>query len=94
AAVEALTRDGVYVSFGQASSPLAELSGIPLRNRRVTMVGHSGAWATPAERQEALARAHALGSLTLDIEELTLDQIGHAWERLSRSGGRRLVVKP
>jgi NADPH:quinone reductase-like Zn-dependent oxidoreductase len=94
AAVEALSHDGVYVSFGQASSPLAELSGIPLRNRRVTMVGHSGAWATPAERQEALARAHALGSLTLDIEELTLDQIGHAWERLSRSAGRRLVVKP
>ena len=93
AAVEALTRDGVYVSFGQASSPLAELSGIPLRNRRVTMVGHSGAWATPGERQEALARAHALGPLTLDVEELGLDEIGAGWDRLARSAGRRLVVK-
>jgi NADPH2:quinone reductase len=94
AAIEALTRDGVYVSFGQAASPVAELSGIPLRNRRVTMVGHSGAWAAPSERQEALARAHALGPLTLDVEELELDQIGHAWERLSKSAGRRLVVRP
>jgi NADPH2:quinone reductase len=94
AAIEALTRGGVYVSFGQAASPLAELSGIPLRNRRVTMVGHSGAWATPAERQEALARAHSLGPLTLDVEELRLDDIGEAWQRLSSSAGRRLVVRP
>jgi NADPH:quinone reductase len=99
AAIDALTRDGVYVSFGQAASPAAELSGIPLRNRRVTVVGHSGAWATPQERQAALARAHRLAGqaghrLTLDTEELGLDEIGDAWERLSRSAGRRLVVKP
>jgi NADPH:quinone reductase-like Zn-dependent oxidoreductase len=99
AALDALTHDGVYVSFGQAASPVAELSGIPMRNRRVTVVGHSGAWATPQERQAALARAHDLaaragGRLSLDIEELALDEIAGAWERLSRSAGRRLVVRP
>ena len=99
AALEALTRDGVYVSFGQAASPVAELSGIPMRNRRITVVGHSGAWATPGERQDALARAHSLAAeggsrLTLDTEELTLEEIGDGWERLSRSAGRRLVVRP
>jgi NADPH2:quinone reductase len=99
AAIDALTRDGVYVSFGQAAAPLAELSGIPMRNRRVTVVGHSGAWASPQERQEALARAHRLAAdggsrLTLDAEELALEEIGDGWERLSRSAGRRLVVKP
>jgi NADPH2:quinone reductase len=99
AAIDALARDGVYVSFGQAASPVAELSGIPLRNRRVTVVGHSGAWATPQERQAALARAHELADhsgsrLTLDTEELALEEIGDAWERLSSSAGRRLVVKP
>jgi NADPH2:quinone reductase len=99
AAIDALTRDGVYVSFGQAASPLSELSGIPLRNRRVTVVGHSGAWATPEERQAALARAHALAAregqpLALDTEELALDEIGAGWERLARSPGRRLVVRP
>ena len=98
AAIEALTWDGVYVSFGQAASPVAELSGIPLRNRRVTLAGHSGAWATPQERQAALARAHELAArggrpLTLDTEELPLEEIGTAWERLSRSAGRRLVVR-
>jgi NADPH:quinone reductase len=99
AAVDALSRDGVYVSFGQAASPVAELSGIPLRNRRITMVGHSGAWATPAERQEALARAHAIAErggrpIVLDTEELALEDIASGWERLSRSAGRRLVVRP
>jgi NADPH:quinone reductase len=99
AAIDALTRDGVYVSFGQAAAPVAELSGIPLRNRRITMVGHSGAWSSPQERQAALARAHALAEeggvrLELDTDELALDEIGDAWERLSRSPGRRLVVRP
>jgi NADPH2:quinone reductase len=96
AAIDALTRDGVYVSFGQAASPVAELSAIPMRNRRVTVVGHSGAWATPQERQAALARAFevASGQLTLDTEELALDEIGDAWSRLSRSAGRRLVIRP
>jgi NADPH:quinone reductase-like Zn-dependent oxidoreductase len=99
AAIDALTRGGVYVSFGQAASPLAELSGIPMRNRAITVVGHSGAWATPQERQAALARAHRLAArngtqLTLDTEELALDEIGSAWERLATSAGRRLVVKP
>jgi NADPH:quinone reductase-like Zn-dependent oxidoreductase len=99
AALDALTRDGVYVSFGQAASPVAELSGIPMRNRRVTVVGHSGAWATPQERRGALARAHELAAraatrLELDTEEIPLEEIGSAWERLSRSAGRRLVVRP
>jgi NADPH:quinone reductase-like Zn-dependent oxidoreductase len=98
AAIEALSRDGVYVSFGQAASPLAELSGIPLRNRRVTLVGHSGAWATPQERQAALARAHELAEragqpLTLETEELALEDIEAAWGRLAGSAGRRLVVR-
>jgi NADPH:quinone reductase-like Zn-dependent oxidoreductase len=99
AAIDALTHDGVYVSFGQAASPTSELSGIPMRNRRVALVGHSGAWATPQERQAALSRAHELasnagGRLTLDTEELALDEIAGAWERLSKSAGRRLVVRP
>ena len=99
AAVDALTRDGVYVSFGQAAAPVAELSGIPMRNRRVTVVGHSGAWATPQERQAALGRALGLAQrsgspLLLETEELGLEEIGDAWERLSQSAGRRLVVRP
>jgi NADPH:quinone reductase-like Zn-dependent oxidoreductase len=99
ASIEALTHDGVYVSFGQASSPVAELSGIPMRNRRISVVGHSGAWATPKQRQDALTRAHELAAgagrpLVLDTEEVALDEIGTAWERLAGSAGCRLVVRP
>jgi hypothetical protein len=61
-------------------------------------VGHSGAWATPQERQAALERAFGLAArrghrLVLDTEEVALENIGDAWERLSRSAGRRLVVR-
>jgi hypothetical protein len=75
------------------------LSGIPLRNRRVSLVGHSGAWASPQERQAALSRAYELAArsgtrLELDTEEVQLDEIGVAWERLASSAGRRLVVRP
>jgi NADPH2:quinone reductase len=98
AAIDALTHGGVYVSFGQAVSPSAELSGIPLRNRGVTVVGHSGAWATPQERQAALARVHALaergGGLTIDTRQFALDELPEAWDRLLRSAGGKLVIRP
>ena len=97
AAIDALTRDGVYVSFGQAASPVAELSGIPLRNRRVTVVGHSGAWATPQERQRALARAHELADrngtrLTLDTEEVARTRSAVLGAPLDRPGRRSVVT--
>ena len=87
AAIEALTRDGVYVSFGQAASPVAELSGIPLRNRRVTRrrplgrLGHP-AGAPGGARARPRARRAGRPRLTLDTEELALEEIGDAWERL------------
>lgn len=97
AAMEALTDGGVLVNFGQVSSQTAELPSLPLRNRRVTLVGHSGAWTTPEQRRAGFERLHVIAAevgLTLDVEELSLDDVPEGWRRLQRSAGRKLVVRP
>ena len=59
AAIEALTRDGVLRELrpgGGAASPSCRRCRCATAASRSS--GHSGAWATPQERQAALARAH------------------------------------
>jgi hypothetical protein len=58
----------------------------------VTLVGHSGAWTTPAQRRDGFERVQELG-LTMDVEELALDAIAHGWRRLAGSGHGKLVVR-
>jgi NADPH:quinone reductase len=93
AAMEALGAGGVLVNFGQVAGATAELPSLPLRNPGVVLAGHSGAWSTPAQRREGFERVHELG-LTLDVEELRLDDIAKGWRRLAGSGKPKLVVRP
>ncbi len=96
AAMEALTANGVLVNYGHVASPTAELMSLPLRNGRITLVGHSGAWTTAAERRSAYERVHALaaaGRLVVDADELSLDDLAGGWERLGASAGAKLVVR-
>jgi NADPH2:quinone reductase len=95
--VEALSDGGVLVNFGQVAGTDAELPSLPLRNRRIAVVGHSGAWTTPERRIEAFRRIQAIAGsegLTLDVEELSLDAVPEAWRRLQGSAGRKLVARP
>jgi hypothetical protein len=91
--MEALGAGGVLVNFGQVAGATAELPSLPLRNPGVVVAGHSGAWSTPAQRREGFERVHELG-LTLDVEELRLDDIAKGWRRLAGSGKPKLVVRP
>ena len=97
AAMEALTTGGVLVNFGQAAAVEAELPSLPLRNRRVALVGHSGAWTTAAQRRatfERLLELAVAGGVIVDVEELPLEALPAAWERLRASAGAKLVVRP
>jgi NADPH:quinone reductase len=94
AALEALAPNGVLVNFGQVAGLTAELPSLPLRNRRVTIVGHSGAWTTPAERRAQFLRLHAFGDVVMDVDELPLDDVADGWRRLASSAGAKLVVRP
>ena len=93
----ALTDGGVHVNFGQVAGIDAELPSLPLRNQRITVVGHSGAWTTPDQRIAAFERVQAIAGregLTLDVEELSLDEVPEGWRRVKRSAGRKLVARP
>ena len=95
--MESLSDGGVHVNFGQVAGTDAELPSLPLRNRRISVVGHSGAWTTPQQRIEAFERIQAIAGsdgLTLDVEELSLDEVPDGWRRLQRSAGRKLVARP
>ncbi len=97
AIMEALSDGGVHVNFGQAAGIQAELSSLPLRNRRITLVGHSGAWTTPEQRIAAFERVQEIATgpgLTLDVEELALEEMPDGWRRLAGSAGSKLVVRP
>jgi NADPH:quinone reductase len=95
--MEALTEGGVLVNFGQVAGSEADLPSLPLRNRRISVVGHSGAWTTPEHRIAAFERIQAIAGsdgLTLDVEELSLDEVPDGWRRLQDSAGRKLVARP
>jgi NADPH:quinone reductase-like Zn-dependent oxidoreductase len=95
--MEALSEGGVHVNFGQVAGTEAELPSLPLRNRRISVVGHSGAWTTPPQRIEAFERIQRIASsdgLTLDVEELALEDVPDGWRRLQGSAGRKLVARP
>jgi NADPH:quinone reductase len=68
--MEALSDGGVHVNFGQVAGTEAELPSLPLRNRGISVVGHSGAWTTPQQRIEAFERIQRIAGgdgLTLDV---------------------------
>ena len=96
AAIDALGQDGVYVNFGHVASTTAALRSLPLRNKRVSLVGHSSAQTTPGQRRSVYERVHALaagGREVLDVDELTIDEVPDAWDRLASSAGTKLVVR-
>jgi hypothetical protein len=95
--MEALSDGGVHVNFGQVAGTEAALPSLPLRNRRISVVGHSGAWTTPQQRIEAFGRIQRIAGshgLTLDVEELALEDVPDGWRRLQGSAGRKLVARP
>ena len=73
------------------------ITGLALRNKLLTLVGHS-LFATPAEvRRSAYARmaAHAVdGEFTVDREETRLEDISGTWEHLKAGASGKLVVTP
>jgi NADPH:quinone reductase-like Zn-dependent oxidoreductase len=98
AAMEASKRFTRHVALGQSAGMHAQVSVATVRNKPVTIIGHTN-YAIPFEDQrdayaEMTARA-AAGELTADVERLPLSDAAAAWERLrSGPGGSKLVVVP
>jgi NADPH2:quinone reductase len=86
-----------YIQVGSSAGDASTISGLVLRGKVLTLVGHS-LFATPAEvRRSAYAQlaGHALdGKLTAELERTRLDDISETWERLKAGGSRKLIVTP
>jgi len=98
AAMEAAKRFTRHVALGQSAGVTAPVSVATVRNKPVTIVGHTN-YAIPFEDQGAAYAemcAHAAaGRLTADVEAVPLEDVATAWERLrAGSPGVKLVVVP
>jgi NADPH2:quinone reductase len=86
-----------YIQVGSSAGAASTITGLVLRNKLLTLVGHS-LFATPAEvRRSAYAQltGHAIdGKLTVDLEQTRLEDIGGTWEHLKTGASRKLVVTP
>jgi NADPH:quinone reductase-like Zn-dependent oxidoreductase len=98
AAMEASKRFTRHVALGQSAGMLAPVSVATVRNKPLTIVGHTN-YAIPFEDQQAayaqMCSHAAAGQLTADVERIPLDDVASAWERLRGGpGGVKLVVVP
>jgi NADPH:quinone reductase-like Zn-dependent oxidoreductase len=90
-------RGGRYIQVGNSAGAESTIGGLVLRNKLLTLIGHS-LFATPVEdRRSAYARmaGHATdGKITLDLEQTRLEDISGTWEHLKSGAPRKLVVTP
>jgi len=98
AAMEASKRFTRHVALGQSAGMHASVSVATVRNKPLTIVGHTN-YAIPFEDQQAayveMGNHAASGRLTADLDAVPLDDVGAAWERLrAGSPGAKLVVTP
>jgi len=97
AALKACNRFARHVALGQSAGLEATIASADVRDRALSIVGHTN-YAVPLEdRRAAYGRMVALaaaGELTADYERVPLDDAPAAWERLRSGPGAKLVVVP
>ena len=96
-AMNRANRGARYIQVGSSAGDASTITGLVLRNKLLTLVGHS-LFATPAEvRRSAYAQLadHAIdGKFAVDLEETRLEDISGTWAHLKAGAARKLVVTP
>ncbi|MBA2506364.1 MAG: zinc-binding dehydrogenase [Thermoleophilaceae bacterium] len=93
AAVDAAAFGARIVQLGQSAGPTAELASGPIRSKGLEIRGHSNFIAPPDVREAAYHRL--LEEVTIEVEEVALDDAPEAWKRQEASpGGKKLVLIP
>ncbi len=97
AAIKAANRFARHVALGQSAAIEATIASPDVRNKAVSIVGHTN-YAIPGEdlraAYERMAGHAAAGELTADYERVALDDAPAAWERLRSGPGSKLVIFP
>jgi NADPH2:quinone reductase len=96
-ATEAMNVNGRLVVLGQSAGQDATLDSGVVRSKALRVLGHANAM-TPPDVKHAAFRAMcdhaAAGRLTVEYEELPLDDVAEAWERQASSPHVKLILVP
>ena len=96
-ATEAMNVNGRLVVLGQAAGQQATLDAGVVRGKALQILGHANG-ITPLEVKHAAFRAMcdhaAAGRLTVEYEEIPLDDVVAAWERQAASPHVKLILVP
>jgi NADPH2:quinone reductase len=97
AAMNAAAPRARMVQIGQRAAATIDLPAALLRSRRLELIGVAGVLEPHEDR--AAAYAHLLdliagGSVEIELERVTLDDVESAWHRQAEGAGRKLVVIP
>jgi NADPH:quinone reductase-like Zn-dependent oxidoreductase len=97
AALNAASFGARVVQIGAGAGADALIPSAAIRGKMLVLMGHTN-FAAPAEvKGEAyrrMAEAAAAGDLKVAVEELALEQVGEAWERLAAGSHAKLVLRP
>jgi NADPH2:quinone reductase len=97
AALGALRPFGRLVQLGQSAGAEATIPSTAIRARPVQIVGHTNFSASEERKAAAFTRMaeHArAGAIEVAVERLRLEDVPDAWERVTKSPRRKLVVVP
>jgi NADPH:quinone reductase len=97
AAVEAAAREARIVNLGQSAGPESTLRSGAVRGKALRILGYQN-FGVPhdvlSERYVRLGEHVARGEIVVDLETVTLEQIGDAWRRQTESPHVKLVIVP
>jgi NADPH:quinone reductase-like Zn-dependent oxidoreductase len=97
AAVDALNPFGRHVALGQSAGAEATLTSAAVRNKPISIIGHTNFSADQERKRAAYVRmaAHAAaGEISVDVERVPLAEVADAWRRQGESPNRKLVIVP
>jgi NADPH:quinone reductase-like Zn-dependent oxidoreductase len=97
AAIGAASFGARIVQIGAGAGAEATIPSAPVRGKMLVLMGHTNFAAPPEVKREAYARmseAVLAGQITVDVDALSLDEVGEAWRRLQAGSHRKIVLVP
>ena len=97
AAAEAAAPNARIVHLGQSAGPTATFPSGTVRGKQLSILGYSNFAVARDElgrQYRALLERALAGDITVDLDELPLEDVADAWRRQAGGAHRKLVIEP
>lgn len=97
AALDAASFGARLVQLGAGAGQEATVSSAPIRGKMLVLLGHTNMAASSEIKRDAyarLAQAALRGEIDVQLEEMALERVEDAWERLQSGTHRKIVLVP